>query len=179
MIGCTCDGRTLLLLPKDFRELRGRLVSGLDEKEQLWFAMAVLHNTAPRAEQKKYPKWERQFVQRLVREIETGTFDPAYHFTTGDAQMHIADYLEAYRASFRCINVAVGDLYNGCVHVFNVSLRAKQSLLDRLLRRLGHVVGEINFLRSDVTRIDGTSLNFTLNVDGITYRFAPEGISRV
>jgi hypothetical protein len=74
--------------------------------------------------------------------------------------------------------VATADTHDGADLLFNVTLRAKRSPIDLLLMRYGKVIGEWNFRRSEVSAINGTSLNFILKIGALNYVFSPDGVRR-
>jgi hypothetical protein len=178
MIACLLEGRALLLDPKDFSVLVDKLLNVHDPLDATAFKLAVLQDTAIGQARKKLKKWESVFLRGLKWEISQNRFDPCYAFEDNDARKHVDDYLEAFRSSFRYINVATAGTHDGRDVLFNVSLRARQSPIDWLLRRYGRTVDEWNFLRSEVSALTGSSLNFVATIGGLTYTFAPEGVRR-
>jgi hypothetical protein len=143
-----------------------------------YFKLAVLQNLALGEAKQKHYKWERQFAVKLQNEISSSGFNPCYVFEGDVARKHIEDYLEAFRSSFRYINTAVGNLHDGKDVLYNITLRARQSLLDRILNRYGKSFDEWNFPRKEVMRLEGSSLNFVLTVGEQRYSFTPGGASR-
>ena len=178
MIACLVEGRSLLLAPKDFSVLVDKLLADCEPLDAAAFKLAVLQNTAIAQARRKLKDWELVFLRGLRQEIAEGRFDPCYSFEDDEARKHVDDYLEAFRSSFRYINVATASTHDRRDVLFNVSLRARQSLIEWILRRYGKTVDEWNFLRSEVSALTGSSLNFVATISGLTYTFAPEGVRR-
>ena len=77
-----------------------------------------------------YPKWEKLFCDRFLKEIRENRFNPSYDFQGEEAVTYIEDYLESYRYSYLYINYAMGDMHDGADEVINISLREKQNLFN-------------------------------------------------
>jgi hypothetical protein len=178
MVACIFHGRALLLTSSDFSKLVDRLLANSAPIDTAAFKIAVLQNTAIAKAREKIHSWESTFLKELEKEISTNQFDPGYAFEGLEAQRHIDDYLEAFRSSFKYINVATADTHDGADLLFNVTLRAKRSPIELLLMRYGKVIGEWNFRRSEVSAINGTSLNFILKIGALNYVFSPNGVRR-
>jgi hypothetical protein len=130
MIACVFSGRALLLKPTDFASLVDRLSLDWEPLDSAAFKMAVLQDTAIGKARERYDSWERQFAGQFEKAIAEERFDPCYTFESSEAQLYIDDYLEAFRASFRYINVASAPTHDGNDVMYNVSLRARQNFFD-------------------------------------------------
>lgn len=176
MIACHFRRKALLLSVEDFGSLATKLMSDLGDIDIIFFKVAIGENLGVRSAKEKYKEWEKLFCARLLAEIESGNFRPFYDFKDDDARHHIENFLEAFRYSYRSIDYAVGSMHDGTDEVINISLRNEQKLLDRVLNRLGKTYTDINILKSEVRRINGSSLDFTLNVGDVQYQFSQEGV---
>ena len=177
-IACHFGGKAILLTVADFRQLARKLMHDLGD-EVVDFEMAVVGNMHSGAAKEKHKEWEQLFCQRLTQEVKSGEFLPAYDFQDEEAREYVEDFLEAYRSSYRFINIAFGDLHDGTDYLINISLRRKQTLINRVFRKYGEAYDELNFMKSKIRRVSGTSLDFTIEITTCVYRFGPKGVRQV
>ena len=175
MIACHFRGKALLLSVEDFGSLATKLMSDLSDLDIFSFKVAIGQKLGVGSAKEKNKEWERSFCARLLAEIESGDFRPFYEFKEDDARHHIEDFLEAFRYSYRSINYAVGSMHDGTDEVINISLKNEQKLLDRVLNRLGKTYAEINILKSEARRINGSSLRLYVRCWGCAVSILSRG----
>ncbi len=179
MMACNPSGKAILLTQHDFATLSTELLNDLGPLDVASFKMAATQSVGIGSAKENYKKWEALFCERLLKEIRENRFIPSYDFEKGEAQVYIEDFLESYRCSYLHINYAVGNMHDRADEIINISLREKQSVLNKLFRRYGTTYAEINILKSEIRRLQGTSLDFLVEVGSSEYRFGPDGVSQI
>ena len=100
-----------------------------------------------------------------------------YSFEGDEAQKHVDDFLEAYKYNLGHIAYGIGHLHDQSDEILNISLRRKPNPLQKLRGLLGDPYREINILRSEITRLEGTPFRFSISLrSGKTFTLRQNGV---
>ena len=120
----------------------------------------------------------QQLYPRLKNALATNfpKYYPKYDFDERDSRKFIEAFLDAYHFSFHTVSWSKHYDVNDCA-LLNVSVRRSPNFVQRfLVRKLGDVLFELLFQKSDVVSVRGSSINFSLVLrNGRMFQFGVRG----
>jgi len=180
MIAWNPNGKAVLLITKSYFDslVRELLSDQRDEAELTMFSMRITHHMKSGKEDEN-DKLQDLLNKRLKAKLDNGDLPIIkYSFEGDEAKKHIDDFLEAYKFNEKHINYAVGMLHDGTDEILNISLRRKQSLVQKMRGLLGDPYDEINIMRSEIIELNGNAFNFKVTLkSNKNYLFGENGVT--